>query len=215
MAGRRAACGSSRAQAARLSSSSRARPSSRRRQRSSPPTTAASTSRRCHCQGARGASDADGSGGAASGSADAGSRSAACSGGRHDSTCSGGAPSAPGGGTCAMDRYSANRRADSRSAAQERSASSARPLGSGVRVPRANHAGVPARLSAVSSGAAYTCGARTRIAMRSSGMPPADSFRTARAISTHSRPSPGAEKNTTSPSPPGAAGCGGVSAVNR
>ena len=54
-------------------------------------------------------------------------------------------------GTWPSDTYSANRRADSSSSAHASSASNARPAGSGRRVPRWNHAGMPARSSACSS----------------------------------------------------------------
>ena len=53
-------------------------------------------------------------------------------------------------GTWPSDRYSANRAADSRSAAQASNARKARPAGCGRRVPRSNHAGTSARPSACS-----------------------------------------------------------------
>ncbi len=46
-------------------------------------------------------------------------------------------------GTCASDRYSANRLAESFSQAQARIARKARPAGCGRRVPRSNQAGIP------------------------------------------------------------------------
>ena len=66
-------------------------------------------------------------------------------------------------------------------------------------MPRVNHAGTPARRSATSSSDPYTSGARSSTAISSNGVPARASSRIRRAISTVSRPSPGAEKNRTSP----------------
>ena len=78
-------------------------------------------------------------------------------------------------------------------------ARNARPAGCGRLVPRSNHAGIPARLNACSSRLAYRCGDRTNTAISSKGTPARASSRMRRAISTHSRPSPGAENSRTSP----------------
>ena len=74
-------------------------------------------------------------------------------------------------GTWPSDRYSAKRRAESLSSAHSSSVSKARPAGSGRRAPRAKYAGMPARARAPSRrGSAYTCGARSRTAIRSNGV---------------------------------------------
>ena len=68
---------------------------------------------------------------------------------------------------------------------------------------------MPARASAVSRSGVYPPGARSRTAMRSNGMPLRASSSTRRAISTDSRPSPGAEKSTTFPVRPSLGGASG------
>src|SRR5436309_10466126 len=102
-------------------------------------------------------------------------------------------------GTWASERYSAKRLAEKLSAAQLRIARKARPAGSGRRVPRAKYAGTPARARACSSSPTYCCGERIAIAISSKRTLRSASFRIRRAISTHSRPSPGAENHTSSP----------------
>ena len=102
-------------------------------------------------------------------------------------------------GTCASDRYSANRVAES-SRRRTRAARGTRGrTGRGDRVPRSKCAGMPARSKACSSSPAYCCGERRRTAISSNRTPMAASFKMRRAISTHSRASPGADSHTISP----------------
>ncbi len=137
------------------------RPLSRRCQRSSRPITAASTIRSSQRQGARSvpatsrsvsprivAAWASSSGCTSSARSSGGSTASTSSsaGGDHKS-----ASLASESGTWPSDTYSANRRADSSSSAHASRARSARPAGSGRRVPRWNHAGMPARSRACSS----------------------------------------------------------------
>ena len=191
-----------------------ASPFSRRSQRSRPPTTADSTSSRSQRAGARsvpartGSSSSSGrscpaasppaAGSARRSSSDAcagpGVTSGALPGGTQRPRSPGGPPPASSRGTWPRERYSENRRAERCSAAQASSARKARPAGSGTRVPLANQDSMPARSSAVSSSPAYTPGDRNSTAIRSKGTPRAASARMERAISTASRPSPGAEK---------------------
>ena len=112
-------------------------------------------------------------------------------------TSAGGVASPPG--TCASDRYSAKRTADRRSTAQPRIARKARPEGCGRRAPRSNQALMPARSNAFSTRPRYSRGERRKTAISSNRTPRFASSRIRRAISTHSRPSPGAEKSRTSP----------------
>src|SRR5215831_14384941 len=63
----------------------------------------------------------------------------------------GGDPLGSSAGTCPSDRYSANRRAESRSTPHESKARKALPAGSGRRVLRAKNDGMPARFKALSS----------------------------------------------------------------
>ena len=102
-------------------------------------------------------------------------------------------------GTCARERYSAKRIADRRSTAQLRMARNARPDGCGRRAPRSNQALIPARSNAFSSRPRYSRGERRNTAISSKRTPARASSRMRRAISTHSRPSPGAENRRTSP----------------
>ncbi len=106
---------------------------------------------------------------------------------------------APASGTCASDRYSAKRMAERRSTAQLRMARKARPEGCGRRAPRSNQALMPARSNAFSTRPRYSRGERRKTAISSKRTPARTSSRIRRAISTHSRPSPGAEKSRTSP----------------
>ena len=129
---------------------------------------------------------------------------------------SGGTQRSPEGGACGGApetacgtsprlRYSANRRAERPSAAQASSARKARPAGLGFCVPEAKCAGIPARTNASSSSGRYWNGDRSSTAIPSNGTPRSASLRTRRAISTHSRLSPGAERRMTS-SPDAATG---------
>ena len=105
----------------------------------------------------------------------------------------------PASGTWASERYSAKRTAERRSTAQLRMARKARPDGCGRRAPRSNQALMPARSNAFSTRPRYSRGERRKTAISSKRTPPRTSSRIRRAISTHSRPSPGAEKSRTSP----------------
>ena len=111
-----------------------------------------------------------------------------------------GSREASGSGTWASETYSAKRRAESRSAAHARSARSARPPASGRVVPRAKKTGRLARRKASWRCARYSAGERRKTAMRSKGTPRAAAARMPRAISTHSRASPGQERSVTVPS---------------
>ena len=93
---------------------------------------------------------------------------------------------------------SAKRAADNCSPAQASRARNARPAGCGRRVPRSNHAGTPARVKACSSNP-NNCAAIARASpSRRSARRCALSRRMRRAISTDSRPSPGAENTSAS-----------------
>ena len=191
-------------------------PRSRRRQRSgSPPTTDASTINRSHFHGARrppstmgdspsadrcGGLAVSGASGAVSTPANPATRSSA--GGRTSKVWA-----ASASGTCASERYSAKRMADRRSTAQLRIARKARPDGCGRRAPRSNQPLMPARSNAFSTRPRYSRGERRNTAISSKRTPPRASSRIRRAISTHSRPSPGAENSRTSPCAWRSGGC--------
>ena len=102
-------------------------------------------------------------------------------------------------GTCASERYSAKRRAEKPSTAQLSMARNARPPGCGRLSPDRSTPGTSARDNACSNTPTYCWGERMRIAISSNRTPLVASFRMRRAISTHSRPSPGAENQTSSP----------------
>ena len=71
---------------------------------------------------------------------------------------------------------------------------------------------MPARRKALSSSGEYVSGARSRTATSSNGTPARAWSSTWRAISMHSRPSPGAEKKST---PSSASPAGGLAVENR
>jgi hypothetical protein len=148
---------------ASLRRSSFVSPSIRRRQRSRPPITAASTSRRSQRRGALSCpsrTGASGAGAAAFVAADAaespafsgasagtGSGSGATQRSPRD-RASGATPVGAASGTWPSERYSANFRADSASAAHSSKAKKARPAGSGRTAPRAKWTGISARANA-------------------------------------------------------------------
>ena len=191
------------------------RPRSRRRQRSgSPPTTDASTMSRSHFQGARSPPSTTAVSASAGGAA-GDSGSAAC---RRSSRANPSTRSSAGGrtsvgvepaasGTCASERVSAKRIGRQLLAAQLRIARKARPDGCGRRAPRSNQAGIPARSKAFSTRPAYSAGDRRNTAISSKRTPRRASSRMRRAISTDSRPSPGAENSRTSPRAHASGGC--------
>ena len=191
--------------------------------------TTASASRRSHLRGARrrwsvpsdlGESGFGSSKGSAPESASASaSASAATLGKRSRSGAShrrGSVTLAVGGlavsisGSSPRERYSLKRLADRPSAAQPSKARNARPEGSGRVAPREKCVGISARSSASVSGARYACGARSSTAMRSNAIPARAKSRARRAISTHSRFSPGADRTAIDSV---SAGCGLVDAI--
>ena len=107
-------------------------------------------------------------------------------------------PAAAASGTCASERYSAKRTADRRSTAHPSIARKARPEGCGRQVPRSNQPDAGA-IERVLEQAEILGGRAEKHRHLVERNPCRASSRIRRAISTHSRPSPGAEKSRTSP----------------